>query len=936
MRLSPKFESPQLYVQNVVALLFMVLLTLIAHPSYGQSFQTVPGRAESVTRPATSNDISPVKPRRAGVSPVPFSISIDPVSQEKKSAETATVPRPGTPHKIGFGRDVPQLGTAEDTASHLQWRNTPKMGNIAAISITSPQAVGIRLGILVRRLPVEATLRFYAQGAEAAYEISGREIMESIKRNLVAGDSSDDARTYWSPHIEGAEATLEIELPPGISPDTVEISIPRVSHFFSSPLAAQGGNIIKSIGDAATCEIDATCYSDWGLESSATARMLYVKAGSSYLCSGTLLNDIASSGTPYFLSANHCISKQTVASTLETYWFYRSASCNSGTLNPGSTSRTSGATLLYASPVTDTSFLKLNSAPPAGAVYAGWDKTVPVLGTDVTGVHHPKGDLQKISFGSVKGFQDCTIPDPNSPVMTCTAPTQTSAEYLNITFNSGITEGGSSGSGLFKTSGGSHYLIGQLFGGNTDCINPKGSDSYGRFDVAYTAKLHEWLNAGSTFSLSISKPGNGRGTVTSEPSGINCGTACSAPFTGGSSVALTAASASGSTFTGWSGACSGTDASCSLVMNADKSVTATFSTIDAISLGDALDNTNLVWTTGGDAPFTAQTTTSYSGGSAAQTGKIGDRQSTYLATNVTGPGTLSFYWKVSSEQDYDIFSVYLDGVREYYWSGNTSWYKTAITIPAGTHTVKWEYVKDSYDASGQDAGWVDNVVFIQGGQDCSFTLSPKGYEYDPLSNTGRIFVTASSSICSWTATSNDSWITSTSGSSGTGSGIVSYSVAANSGTARTGTLTIGGQTFTVTQASTDVPPPSSDGGGGGGSGCFIATAAFGSPMERHVQILRDFRDRYLLDYRLGHKAVKLYYHTSPPIAETIAKSEKLRLMTRWCLMPVVGIAYLTVSFGIITTLLIITISFLILGSIIWIPRKRFKHDRQSSSARCST
>ena len=135
------------------------------------------------------------------------------------------------------------------------------------------------------------------------------------------------------------------------------------------------------------------------------------------------------------------------------------------------------------------------------------------------------------------------------------------------------------------------------------------------------------------------------------------------------------------------------------------------------------------------------------------------------------------------------------------------------------------------------------------------------------------------------------------------------------------TLTIGGVsgTFSVT---TDAPTSS----GGGGGGCFIATAAFGSPMERHVQILRDFRDRYLLNYKVGQKFVKLYYQISPPIAETIAKNEVLRMITRWCLMPVIGVAYLIAMFGIIPTLLIITISFLIVGSFVWLSRKRCKYD----------
>lgn len=75
--------------------------------------------------------------------------------------------------------------------------------------------------------------------------------------------------------------------------------------------------------------------------------------------------------------------------------------------------------------------------------------------------------------------------------------------------------------------------------------------------------------------LSVSKNGNGAGTVTSSPSGINCGSACSATFSNGASVTLTAAPASTSRFAGWSGACSGTSA-CTVTMSEARSVTATF------------------------------------------------------------------------------------------------------------------------------------------------------------------------------------------------------------------------------------------------------------------------------------------------------------------------------------------------------------------------
>jgi hypothetical protein len=78
-----------------------------------------------------------------------------------------------------------------------------------------------------------------------------------------------------------------------------------------------------------------------------------------------------------------------------------------------------------------------------------------------------------------------------------------------------------------------------------------------------------------TFILSLTKSGSAAGTVTSAPAGINCGATCSASYNSGTSVTLTATAAAGSTFTGWSGACTGTGA-CVVTMSAAKSVSATF------------------------------------------------------------------------------------------------------------------------------------------------------------------------------------------------------------------------------------------------------------------------------------------------------------------------------------------------------------------------
>ena len=91
------------------------------------------------------------------------------------------------------------------------------------------------------------------------------------------------------------------------------------------------------------------------------------------------------------------------------------------------------------------------------------------------------------------------------------------------------------------------------------------------------------------------------------------------------------------------------------------------------------------------------------------------------------------------------------------------------------------------------------------------------------------------------------------------------------------------------------PNASTSGGDGDGSGCFIATAAYGSPMAAEVQVLRGFRDRSLLRHALGRFVVSAYYQLSPPLARLVASSDTLRALVRSGLRPVVWWAGLAVS-----------------------------------------
>ena len=131
----------------------------------------------------------------------------------------------------------------------------------------------------------------------------------------------------------------------------------------------------------------------------------------------------------------------------------------------------------------------------------------------------------------------------------------------------------------------------------------------------------------------------------------------------------------------------------------------------SISLGDAVDNTDLSWyTSGGEyANWFGQTSTYYYDGDAAQSGDISDNQVTWMSTSVNGPQTVSFYWKVDSESDYDHLRFYIDGEEQDSISGSTSWMQAIFSIDPGLHTLLWEYTKDSSVSRGSDCGWVDKV-----------------------------------------------------------------------------------------------------------------------------------------------------------------------------------------------------------------------------------
>ena len=130
-----------------------------------------------------------------------------------------------------------------------------------------------------------------------------------------------------------------------------------------------------------------------------------------------------------------------------------------------------------------------------------------------------------------------------------------------------------------------------------------------------------------------------------------------------------------------------------------------------ITLNQALDNNRLSFTTGGDANWFGQNTTWHYGGSAAQSGAVLDGQTSWLQTTVQGPGTMTFYWKISTEEGYDRLIWYMDGILQWDMSGTSTWNLATIKVPSGNHTIKWEYKKNASGSAGLDTVWVDKVVF---------------------------------------------------------------------------------------------------------------------------------------------------------------------------------------------------------------------------------
>ncbi len=341
---------------------------------------------------------------------------------------------------------------------------------------------------LVLRSPGAAAMRLHLENFHAgAGELWLTELHGDQPQSFgpYTGDGVHEDGDFWTNAAMGEAVLIEYQTnlnQTSLRSRSLPFRISEISHLTDMPiqLAKPAPDMtLAKTGDsraaALACNIDVNCRPEYAELARAVARISFETGDGGALCSGTVVNTRNSSFVPYFLTAAHCISTDAEARTVEAFFLFQSQSCNGPAPTAASIGRALGARYMAGSSLEagDFTLLRLNSVPN-GTIFAGWNADELGLGGAVTGIHHPTGDLKKISFGS-----------RGDTVNTRSRPAQ---NFYTINWREGVTQGGSSGSGIFNDQ---NQLVGMLSGGprpatgQTECDLRPAFDWYGRFDVAF-------------------------------------------------------------------------------------------------------------------------------------------------------------------------------------------------------------------------------------------------------------------------------------------------------------------------------------------------------------------------------------------------------------------------------------------------------------------
>jgi hypothetical protein len=384
--------------------------------------------------------------------------------------------------RFGVGRGV------QISAGDGHWYDVASGRRLWVADVASTDALGLRLHFKNVKLPAGAKLAVYApNGAAPGVAKSGYARFDPERNVELHSASEATPSEFWTGSFFGERARIEYLAPAGAGA-VLPFTVDSLQHYYLDPVAKVARDMVgKLVGkdDAGSCENDVTCYPEWADVSHAVAGIDFVEGGGSFFCSGQLLNDTSQDFTPYFLTANHCINSQGGANSAEFFWFYQTSACNGNPPSAASVPRSSGAALVSTSPVSDYSLLLVLGALPDGVFWAGWTSKAVPDGTDAVAIHHPAGDFKRISFGYKDDKSACYEFQGTNGL-----------QLVRTTWTDGVTEGGSSGSGIFRAD--TQQLYGQLFFGPSFCNATPDDlfDCYGAFVSTYP-KIRKFLTAGT-------------------------------------------------------------------------------------------------------------------------------------------------------------------------------------------------------------------------------------------------------------------------------------------------------------------------------------------------------------------------------------------------------------------------------------------------------
>ena len=418
----------------------------------------------SAVSPPVSNSSVELLGTRLDYATVPIVLGIDlPPLGIQQAARPAT----RGPLPIGVHRNVPNPFRG-DVAPQLTWTQLTDGTIVTSISLSSPSAVSVRIGV-VAELPEGGEIRLFDPTDP------GRRFPAVTVDDFI-GEREGDPEVIWLPAIEGEVVGIEVTLPSWEAKESLSLVLEKIAHRYAT---VSSPYLFPKNLECAGYHIDVQCRTGTfprGQEN-AVGLITFEKDGESRVCSGTLLNSSSGNFEPYFLTANHCVSTYSVARTVEVFWFFQRRSCDSSVMDDIRRT-TGGADLLATSVEQDSTLLLLRENLPDGLWYSGWNNRRIGHPSSVYNISHPDSGVKKYAAGWTTQTTDIPVDD------------FVLRNGYEVEWSEGSTEGGSSGSGLFYGAEG--YLIGVLSGKLEGC--GRGSVGYfGSFSDFYP-RISRWIS----------------------------------------------------------------------------------------------------------------------------------------------------------------------------------------------------------------------------------------------------------------------------------------------------------------------------------------------------------------------------------------------------------------------------------------------------------